>query len=263
MDVSRRTLLIGGLGGVGLGLTGCGTGGGESAGFKLVNDGKLTFAMSGQYKPFNFYDSAGKLAGFDVEVGNALAKHLGLKPNPVTGPFDSLVAGLAAKRYDLIIGSMSATEARKKAVDFTDNYYESGAQLFVKKGSPIKSAADLKNATVGVVLGTTFEELAKKQPGVKTTKTYNSDNQALIELGNGRVDAVITTKLLGLYQIKETKIPVEAVGDVLAPDPAAIASRKDNEKLTTKVNEFLKEFKSSGGYATLSKKWFDQDISKS
>ncbi|MBC9958072.1 transporter substrate-binding domain-containing protein [Yimella sp. cx-51] len=256
--------MIGGLSSTGLLLTGCGTeeGGGKD-GYKLVSEGKLTFAMSGQYRPFNFYESAGKLAGFDVEIGNALAKWLDLTPNPVTGPFDSLVAGLAAKRYDLIIGSMSATEARKKAVDFTDNYYESGAQLFVKKGSPIKSAADLKNATVGVTLGTTFEELAKKQSGVKDVKTYNSDNQALVELGNGRVDAVITTKLVGLYQIKQTKLAVEAVGPVLAPDPAAIASRKDNSDLTKKVNEFLKKIKSDGEYAKISQKWFGEDISKS
>lgn len=234
----------------------------SSQAYKLVNDGELTFSMSGGYRPFNYFDKDGKLTGFDVEIGDAIAKKLNLKPNPVTGPFDSLVAGLTSKRYDLIIGSMSPTDERKKHVDFTSDYYVSGAQLFVKKGSSVNSVADLKDATIGVTLGTTFEDFAKKQKGVKSVKIYPSDNAALNDLSNGRVDGVITTKLLGLYQIKAAGLQVQPAGDVLFPDPAAIASNKDNKALTAKVEQVLGELKSDGTYAALSEKWFGTDISK-
>jgi polar amino acid transport system substrate-binding protein len=252
-------LLAGGL--LASSLTACGGSSQASNGYKLVTPGQLTFAMSGQYRPFNYFDKDGKLAGFDVDMGNEIAKKLGLKPNPVTGPFDSLVAGLSSKRYDVIIGSMSPTAARKKQVDFTKDYYDSGAQLFVKKDSSIASVSDLRNATVGVTLGTTFEAFAKTQPGVKSVRTYPSDNQALTELANGRLDAVITTKLLGLFQIKAAGVQVKQVGNILFPDPAAIASRKDNSTLTAKVNKILVELKSDGTYAKLSNKWFGVDIS--
>lgn len=267
MRLNRRTAILGALTSALVILAGCAQSSESStasnAGLNLVDDGKLTFAMSGEYRPFNFYDKSGQLAGFDVDIGKEISKRLDLQPNPVTGPFDSLIAGLTSKRFDLVIGSMSPTEERKKAVDFTSNYYESGAQLFVQQGSSIKSTDDLKDATVGVVLGTTFEALAKQIDGISDIRTYKSDNQALTELSNGRLDAVITTKLLGLYQIKETGIKVEPAGDVLAPDPAAIASRKDNKELTAKVDELLKEIKDDGTYAEISQKWFGQDISKS
>ncbi|MBQ0987276.1 ABC transporter substrate-binding protein [Streptomyces sp. F63] len=253
---------------VALAATGCGSGdsgsGSESAAdreYRLVEDGKLTFAMSGQYRPFNYFEDDGKLAGFDVDLGKELAKRLDLKPNPVTGPFNSLVAGLKAKRYDLIVGSMSATDERKKQVDFTDEYYLSGAQLFVGKDSSVMSIDDLKDAKVGVVLGTTFEDYAKKQPGVAEVKTYSSDNEALTELGNGRIDAAITTKLLGLYQIKQTGIDIRPAGAILFPDPASIASQKGNPKLTAEVDKALEEIRNDGTYAKLSEKWFGVDIS--
>lgn len=264
--VTRRTALAltGSL--VMLLAAGCGSGdsdseGAPARGYQLVEDGKLTFAMSGQYRPFNYFEDDGTLAGFDVELGNELAKRLDLKPNPVTGPFNSLVAGLKAKRYDLIVGSMSATDERKKQVDFTGEYYLSGAQLFVGKDSPVTSVDDLKDAKVGVVLGTTFEEYAKEQPGVAEVKTYSSDNEALTELGNGRIDAAITTKLLGLYQIKQTGIAIKPAGDILFPDPASIASQKGNPKLTAEVDKALEEIRNDGTYAELSEKWFGVDIS--
>lgn len=242
--------------------TGCGGSSAETEerGYRLVEDGKLTFAMSGQYRPFNYFEDDGELAGFDVELGNEIAERLDLKPNPVTGPFNSLVAGLKAKRYDLIVGSMSPTGERRKQVDFTDEYYVSGAQLFVGNDSAVASVDDLKDARVGVVLGTTFEEYAQKQPGVAEVKTYNSDNEMLTELSNGRLDAAITTKLLGLYQIKQTGIGVKPAGEILFPDPAAIASQKGNPELTAEVGEALDEIRDDGTYARLSEKWFGTDI---
>ena len=84
---------------------------------KLVNDGKLTFAMSGLLKPLNYKENE-KLVGFDVEIGNEIAKRIGLEPNPVTNPWETILQGLRGEKYDAIIGSMTATEERAKQVDF-------------------------------------------------------------------------------------------------------------------------------------------------
>jgi polar amino acid transport system substrate-binding protein len=243
---------------VGTAVTACGSSepSTSSDGFKLVKSGELTYSMSGDFRPFNFYDENNKLTGFDVEIGEAIADKLGLKPNPVTGTFDALIAGLNAKKSDLIIGSMSPTDERKKKVNFSANYYESGARLFVKKGSPIAALTDLgEGDTVGVTKGTTFAEYAEKQPGVKVV-TYPSDQLALRDLPNGRVDAVITTDLVGLYLIKQAKLDAQSAGPALYSDPAAIASRKDNPKLTARVDEILAELKTDGTYGKISTKWF-------
>ena len=230
---------------------------------ELVEDGKFTFAMSGQYRPFNYYDESGELTGFDVEMGNAISESLGLEPNPVTGDFDALIAGLTSGRYDAIIGSMSPTPEREEQVDFTDIYYLSGAQLFVRNDSDISSIDDLEGANVGVTRGTTFEDYAREQEGIADVTTYPSDNQALVELDTGRVDAVITNRLLGLYQIEEIGLEdLVTAGDVLFDDPAAIAVRKDTPELLEAINAALRAAQTDGTYAQISESWFGVDISQ-
>jgi polar amino acid transport system substrate-binding protein len=243
---------------------GSGSGGGSDQGdqqLDTVQSGSLTFAMSGQYRPFNYYNKANKLVGFDVEIGDEVSRRLGLKPNPVTGPFNTLLAGLVGGRYDAIIGSMADTPEREKQADFSKPYYSSGAELFVAKDSKLSSVKDLHDATVGVALGTTFEEYARKLAGVKKVSTYQADIQALREVENGRLDAAITSKLMGLYEIKQAGIAVKPVGDELYPDAAAIPVAKGNDKLLKAINKALADMKADGTYQKISEKWFGQDIS--
>ena len=118
--------------------------------------GVMTFAMSGQYPPFNFVDEYNQLTGFDVEVCSEISRRIGVEPKPLSTSWDGIIAGLLADKYDLICGSMAITEERLKAIDFSDPYYRSGAQLFVREGSPLESAEELSGKKVGVPLGTTY-----------------------------------------------------------------------------------------------------------
>lgn len=104
---------------------------------RVKRAGEIRFAMSGGYPPFNYYDDQNQLTGFDVEIARAVCKELGVKYTPITSAWDGIIEGLRAKRYDGVWGSMAITEERMRVVDFSDPYYLSGAQLLVKKGSPI------------------------------------------------------------------------------------------------------------------------------
>ncbi len=105
----------------------------ESATTSSNGEKEFRYAMSGLYKPFNYKENDGKLVGFDVELGEALAKKMNMKPTPITNPWETLIQGLKAKKYDVILGSMAITEERLKAVNFSNPYYRSGAQIFVAK----------------------------------------------------------------------------------------------------------------------------------
>ncbi len=147
---------------------------------KLKEEGKLTFAMSGLYKPYNFKQN-GRLTGFDVEIGEAIAKEMGLQSNPVTTPWETIVAGLQAGKYDAVIGSMGITEKRKKAALFTEPYYHSGTQIFIREGNrEIKTAEDMKGKKIGVVKASTYKDEAMKHS--KKVKEYTSDVVALQDL---------------------------------------------------------------------------------
>jgi ABC-type amino acid transport substrate-binding protein len=111
---------------------------------KIQDAGKIRFAMSGGYPPFNYYNDKNELVGFDVDIARAIAKKLGVEFEPVTTDWNGIIEGLRAGRYDGILGSMAVTEERLKVVDFSDPYYYSGAQLMVSKDSGINGPEDLK-----------------------------------------------------------------------------------------------------------------------
>lgn len=242
----------------GLVLTGCS----EETGGSKSGQPEWSFAMSGQYKPFNYYDEkTTELTGFDVEIGRALAKEMGMEPKPVATPWNGIISGLNAKKYDAILGSMGITEEREKEVDFSDPYYLSGAQLFVMPGSAIKSIDDVTGQTkIGVTISTTYEQEARKY--TNNIASYDSDNKALRELADGRVDAVITDRLVGILSSQQMKIDIEAAGELLYEEKMGIAFRSDDDATRDKVNQALKKIQEDGTYLKISQKYFDRDISK-
>ncbi|EAR24624.1 ABC polar amino acid transporter, periplasmic ligand binding protein [marine actinobacterium PHSC20C1] len=231
------------------------------AAFTTVEPGKFICAMSGEYRPFNFFDESNTLVGFDVDICGAIANELGLEAEPVTGAFTTLVAGLASNRFDAIIGSMTATDERKETVDFTENYYETGASLFVRNDATINSVADLSDSTLGVALGTTFETYARTLDGVADITTYQATVDALRDLAAGRVDGVIAQGFIGKFLAKSANLEIKSVGDVLLPDTAAIPVNQDNPELRKAIDEALVSIREDGTYAKISIEWFDEDIS--
>ncbi|MCP8969974.1 transporter substrate-binding domain-containing protein [Ectobacillus ponti] len=218
----------------------------------------FTFGMSGLYKPFN-YREGGKLAGFDVEIGEALAERMGMTPNPVTNPWETIIQGLQAKKYDAILGSMGITEERKKSVSFSTPYYRSGAQIFVAKDNTgIQTLESLKGKKVGVVKGTTFRALV--QPYAGQIVDYDSDITALMDIPTGRLDAVVTDQMVGLRMMKEGNDKIKDAGQPLSTDEIGIAVRKEDKELLEKINKALDEIIKDGTYDTISQKWFGRSI---
>lgn len=224
------------------------------------NQPVLKFAMSGQYKPFNYYNDKNELTGFDVEIGKALAEKMGMQAEPVATPWQGIIAGLKAERYDAIIGSMTITDDREKEVDFAGPYYVSGAQLFVAPESTIKGIDDINNeVTVGVTISTVYEEKARQY--TNKVKTYDSDITALRDLAAGRTDAVITDRFVGILAADESGIKVEPAGDLIFVENIGMAVR-EGDALKDKLDQALKEIQADGTYLEISQKYFGRDISK-
>lgn len=223
---------------------------------RVTESGKLTVVGSGGYPPFNYMED-GKVVGFDVEVGAEIAKRLGVELNYVTSDWDGLIEGLRNKRYDAILGSMAITEERSKVVDFTDPYYYSGAQLFVLDGSGVASSGDMSGKTIAVATGTNFVEDAKAL-GAEVSY-YQDDNATMMELVNGRVDGVITDRLVGLSAMKEIAGGENIVmaDNLLRLEKMGIAINKDDKELLNRMNEILQEMRDDGTLKEISLKWLD------
>jgi polar amino acid transport system substrate-binding protein len=224
---------------------------------KLVKQGSLTFSMTGMYPPLNFKKD-GKLTGFDVEIGTEIAKRIGLKANPVTNPWETIIQGLKANKYDAIIGSMTATPERDKQVDFTNPYYLSGAQIFVAENSDLKAKEDLKGKKIGVIQASTWKDMAVGLSD--TVKEYPTDVNALQDLALGRLDAVITDKIVGVNAKNEKGLKIKAIGELLNEDRVSVAVKEGNKDLVDKINKAIKDMRDDGTYDKISKKWFNENL---
>lgn len=232
------------------------------AGGQQENANSISFAGSGGYPPFNFITDEGDVIGFDVDVAAEVADRMGRELEYKTTSWDGIIEGLRAGRYDGILGSMAVTEEREKVVDFSNPYYYSGPQLIVRKDSNISGPQDLNSESViGLVTGTTFEQDAEKL-GVQV-KLYEDDTQTLLELLNGRVDGVLTDRIVGLNAISELKQgdQLTLVGSTLRTETMGIAFQDDDDELRQQVNTVLSEMRADGTLTSISEKWFGgQDI---
>lgn len=223
------------------------------------DQGFVRLAMSGQYPPFNFVDENNRLAGFDVEVCNSIAERIGVEPRPLSTAWDGIVAGLLAGKYELICGSMAITEQRLGAIDFSDPYYRSGAQLFVRKGAQLQSAGALAGRSVGVTLGTTYEEWVRSHLKDVAVRTYKGVPEMILEVTNGRIDGFISDRIVGAIAIAEKGAPIEEAGPLLYEERMGIAMRHGNPQLKQATNDALAAMKEDGSYHSISMKWLKVD----
>lgn len=94
--------------------------------------GVLKIGTEGTYAPYSFHDKSGKLQGFDVDIGRAVAEKLGVKAEFVEGRWDGLIAVVDAKRYDAVINQVGITQERQAKFDFSKPYIDSKAVLVVR-----------------------------------------------------------------------------------------------------------------------------------
>lgn len=241
---------------------GCGDSDPTGAGLRAVRArGQLRAAMSGQFPPFNFYDDKNQLAGFDVDIAREVARRMDLEPALVTLQWDGILAGLTAGRYDTIIGSMAITPERQEAVDFSDPYYRSGAQVFARPGSTLARTGDIRGTTLGVNLGTTYEQtLRKREAEVAEIRTYGGIPEVLVDFEAGRLDGFVTDRLVGLHALQVRGVAAVPAGDLLYEETIAVALRQGQPGLRAAIDEALAAMKADGTYARLSTKWFGRDL---
>lgn len=214
------------------------------------------------YAPFEFMDEKQVATGFDIDLMNALGADMGYtKVNIETSAFDGLIAALQAGKYDAVISAMTITEERAKNVQFSDKYFKSTQYIAMKKGANFKSLADLKDKKIGVQLNTTGQFAVEKQ-GMQTKK-YDTTPDALNDLLNGGVDAVVADAPVVLwFQAQNPSAQIESVDGNTGEEFYGIAMKLGDKELGGKLNASLKKLIDSGKYNEMYKKWFKKDAPK-
>ncbi len=215
-------------------------------------------ALTGKFPPFSFYDRQGKLAGFDVDVSREIARRLHRKCRIVATEWDGILAGLLAKKYDAVIGSMAITPARRKRVDFSQPYYESGAQLFVRRDNPdqVYAIGDCAGLRIAVVLGETYQRyLEKNYPKIEVV-TFKSTVEIFEMLEQKRISGFVTDRLVGAWQIRQADRAFVPVGPMLYSERIGIPVRKTETRLLKSIDRALEGMRSDGTLKRLFDRYF-------
>ncbi|MGO1119385.1 ABC transporter substrate-binding protein [Rhodovibrionaceae bacterium A322] len=235
---------------------------------------KVRVGTEGAYPPFNSIDANGKLIGFDIDIANALCAAAKYDCEFVVQDWDGIIPGLQAKKYDAIIASMSITPERAKVVSFTEKYYNTPAKFIKAKSMDLTIPDDkaeankvLAGKSVGVQRATTHENYLTDNFKDLDIKLYATQDEANLDLTNGRIDLVMadSVALLDGFLTTDEGKDYEFVG----PDyneaqwhglGAGIAVRQEDTELLDGLNAALKQILADGTYAKINDKYFDFNV---
>ena len=231
---------------------------------QIKTRGTLVVGLEGTYPPFNYQDENGQLAGFEIDLANAVAGKLGIKADFQPTKWDGILAALEAQRFDVIINQVTITPERQQKYDFSEPYTVSGTQIITRAGdeAKISKPADLAGKSVGVVIGSNYEKWLRDNAPQADIRTYDDDATRDQDLLSGRIDAVINDRLVAAERVKQYQGKLAAAGQPFAPQSQGIALRKGNPELLAALNKALDDLRADGTLAKISVKWFGTDVTK-
>lgn len=228
----------------------------------------LQVGTNAEFAPFEYMEEDGTtMAGFDIDLINAIAADQGMTVEMNNMEFDGLVMAVQNGQLDAAIAGMSITEERKEQISFTEPYYNAGLNIAVPADNEdITSEEDLAGKVVAAQQGTTGANkcMELQEAGVVAeVKLLPNINVCMMDMANGAVDAVImdipvNNKYVAAHP-EEAKIAAEFVVPEGEEEQFAIAVAKDNTELLDKLNAGLANVKENGTYDELIDKYFGGD----
>ena len=221
---------------------------------KIKRTGVMTSANTFTYPPFGFIDN-GRQIGLDVDLGNEIARRMGVKLKFENVDFRGIIAALTSGRVDTLITALTSTPEREKAILFSEPYFDGGIGGAYRVDNPITNADDIIGKRVGMELGAAGEFWTREKYGSRVQiKTYDTTFLALKDLENGRLDAVVSSLPPMRYAMRT--MPSIRVTKVWDSRVVGINTRHEDKDLMAEINQHLLAMKNDGTYDKLIAKWF-------
>ena len=223
---------------------------------------KLIIATDATYPPFEYKDG-GKLMGFDVDLGNEIARRMGVKAEWLPLEWTAVLGSLEAHKADLILSGMTITEERKKkGYTFSRPYFLSGQSIARRtEDNSINTLNDLKQKTVSVQDETTGMYAVQKI-GVPSNHIMKFDQlpEALTDVRNHKSDAAVADMPALKRLIRMSFGDMQLVGGIIKDEYVGAAARRGEDRLAQAVNEALAQMMTDGTYAAIYKKWINEPV---
>lgn len=267
MNVNRRTMFsLTGAGALALALAACG-GSSENSStaaadkLQAIKDaGKIRVGFEGTFAPWNYHNETGELVGMEKDIADLIAADLGVEAEYIETQWDSLIAGVDADRYDIVINNVSPTAERQEKYDFSVPYVASEGKVAVLDSSELQSVSDLNGATAASSETSNFRTLLE-EAGAQMTIVTGFD-EAIEQVLTGRVDACGNDAVtFSYYQEQHPDAPIRLLDGILGePSEAAILMPKGATSLQDAINESLKKHMENGDFKAIFEKYVGIDL---
>jgi cystine transport system substrate-binding protein len=230
---------------------------------RVKASGELVIGIEGTYPPYTYHDAAtNRLVGYDVEVGEAVAAKLGVKPRFVESHWDSLIIGLDSKLWDTVINQVGVTSARKEKYDFSTPYtYTHGVLIVKNNNNTITGFGDLKDKSSAQTITSNWAQLAESfGASIVGTAGFNESIQLVLD---NRADATINDDVTYADYLKEhpeSQSKIVATSSDVTESAAILA--KNQPELLAAINKALADLSADGTLTKISQKYLNLDVSK-
>ncbi|HSI42044.1 MAG TPA: ABC transporter substrate-binding protein [Xanthobacteraceae bacterium] len=225
----------------------------------------VRIGTEGAYPPFNYVEN-NELKGFDIDIGKALCEKMKVTCTFVAQDWDGIIPALMAGKYDAIVASMSITEERQKQISFSKKYYKTPATFAVPKDSKLTetSPAALKGKVLGAQASTIHSNYLEDIYGKAgaEVKLYGKQDEANLDLANGRLDAVLADKVVLLEWLNSKDggcckfVGAEYTDAKYFGEGVGVGIRKADTDLVALFNKAIDEIIADGTYKKINDKYF-------
>ncbi len=238
-------------------------------GTTAIADDVIKIGIEGSYPPFSYITAERNMEGFEPDLAKLFCEKMEAKCEIVQVDFDALIPSLNTKRIDAILASMSITDTRKKAINFSNKYYQTPARFVAPKGTDIEITEEgLKKKKIGVQSGTIHEiYLNDNFKRIANIRSYRNLDEAMLDLDTGRIDLVFADVVpldIGYLQ-KEYGERIDFIGPDFVDEEwfgegVGVGIRKNDNALLERFNEAIKASREDGSYKEVEAKYFSYDV---
>ncbi len=232
---------------------------------KIQDQGYFVVGLDDAFPPMGFREQGtNEIIGFDIDLAKAAAEKMGVEVQFTPVIWDTIGDTLNKGDIDVIWNGCTITEKRLETMNFTKPYLGNRQIIIVQKDSPIATKADLAEKTIGLQAGSSAKIAVEKDTATFESfgrlVEFTSNDEALMDLSAGRLDAVVVDEVVGRYYTTLKPDTYVVLTENFGEEEYGVGVRKSDEAFLAELDKTLDAMKADGTVAQISEKWFGEDI---
>jgi polar amino acid transport system substrate-binding protein len=231
----------------------------------IQDKGHFVVGLDDAFPPMGFREKGtNDIVGFDIDLAKEVAQRMGVEVQFQPVIWDTIIEELNGGNVDVIWNGLTITEERKAKIAFTKPYIEDKQIIVVQKGSPIANKKDLAGKTIGIQNASSAVKAVKAEPEIyesfKDMVEFTSNDEALLDLSAGRLDAVVVDEVVGKWYISKKPDTYQILEDNFGKEQFGVGVRQTDKAFLQELDKALDAMKADGTAAEISQKWFGENI---